>query len=153
MAYPKESALEGKWRNALPNDQKFYVKSVLFFPLNRGVGCTGQLFQQDFGYSWFVDYSTAIVLAYCTGMITAFTLAKLLVFPESRQSVHRSAFYFVLVNIVAAAQTWIISLGLAFYALPYIGIQHYVPEIAHAIGLVAPIFTSYMGHNLLSFRE
>jgi|APCry1669189101_1035198.scaffolds.fasta_scaffold49671_2 putative flippase GtrA len=132
--------------------RNFMSSQFFFFLLTGGLAALVN-FSSRIGYSWFVDYSTAIVLAYCTGMITAFTLAKLLVFPESRQSVHRSAFYFVLVNIVAAAQTWIISLGLAFYALPYIGIQHYVPEIAHAIGLVAPIFTSYMGHNLLSFRE
>ncbi len=132
--------------------RNFMSSQFFFFLLTGGLAALVN-FSSRIGYSWFVDYSTAIVLAYCTGMITAFTLAKLLVFPESRQSVHRSAFYFVLVNIVAAAQTWIISLGLAFYALPYIGIQHYVPEIAHAIGLVAPIFTSYMGHKLLSFRE
>jgi len=85
-------------------------------------------------------------------MITAFTLARLFVFKESSQSVHRSAFYFVLVNVVAIAQTWLISLALAYYALPYIGVQHYVPEIAHAIGLAVPIFTSYIGHKRLSFK-
>lgn len=109
-------------------------------------------FTSRIGYNRFVDYSTAIVFAYITGMITAFILAKLFVFKESHQSTHRSAFYFVLVNIVAIAQTWFISVGLAFYAFPYIGIKHYVPEIAHAIGLAIPIFTSYIGHKKLSFK-
>ena len=126
-------------------------KEFFFFLLTGGLAALIN-FTSRIGYSQFVDYSTAIVLAYITGMITAFILARLFVFKESRQSVHRSAFYFVLVNVVAAAQTWLISLGLAYYALPYIGVQHFVPEIAHAIGLAVPIFSSYIGHKHLSFK-
>ena len=131
--------------------RKFMSKEFFFFLLTGGLAALIN-FTSRIGYSQFVDYSTAIVLAYITGMITAFILARLFVFKESRQSVHRSAFYFVLVNVVAAAQTWLISLGLAYYALPYIGVQHFVPEIAHAIGLAVPIFSSYIGHKHLSFK-
>ena len=131
--------------------RKFMSREFFFFLLTGGLAALIN-FTSRIGYSQVVDYSTAIVLAYITGMITAFTLAKLFVFKESRQSVHRSAFYFFLVNVVAAAQTWLISLGLAYYALPYIGVQHFVPEIAHAIGLAVPIFSSYIGHKHLSFK-
>ena len=103
-------------------------------------------------YNYFVDFKIAVLLAFITGITTAFILAKIFIFRESSQSVHRSAFYFFLINIVAAGQTWFISLGLAYYALPYFGVQHFVPEIAHAIGLAVPIFTSYIGHKKLSFK-
>lgn len=99
-----------------------------------------------------MDFSIAIVLAYITGMITAFVLAKLFVFKRSHQSLHRSALFFVLVNLVAVAQTWLISMGLAAYALPALGVTKFVREIAHAVGVAVPVFTSYIGHKHWSFR-
>lgn len=103
-------------------------------------------------YSQWFGFSTAVILAYITGMITAFVLAKLFVFKDSEQSVQRSAVIFVLVNIVAALQTWLISMGLAFYVLPALGVQKFVDEIAHAVGVAVPVFTSYLGHKRWSFR-
>lgn len=103
-------------------------------------------------YSLWLNFSTAVILAYLTGMVTAFILAKLFVFKETEQSVHRSAVFFVLVNIVAILQTWGISLVLAFHVLPAIGIQRFADEIAHAIGVAVPVFSSYWGHKRWSFR-
>jgi putative flippase GtrA len=85
-------------------------------------------------------------------MITAFVLAKLFVFKHSTQAVHRAAGFFILVNLVAVAQTWAISVALLRYALPALGVSHFAPEIAHAVGVVVPVFTSYIGHKRFSFR-
>ena len=103
-------------------------------------------------YSVWLDFSSAVILAYITGMITAFVLAKLFVFKDSRQSVHRSAAFFILVNLVAVLQTWAISMGLAYYVLPAMEITWFDQEIAHAFGVAVPVFTSYIGHKRWSFR-
>lgn len=103
-------------------------------------------------YSQYVSFSTAIVFAYITGMITAFVLAKLFVFRGATNSVSKSAFYFVLVNLAAVVQTWAVSMLLANYGLPSVGITHSVEEISHLIGVIVPVFTSYVGHKRLSFR-
>lgn len=103
-------------------------------------------------YSLWLDFSSAVILAYLTGMITAFVLAKLFVFTESQQSVHRSAMFFILVNLVAVIQTWAISMGLALYVLPAFGVTVFVHEAAHAVGVLVPVFTSYIGHKRWSFR-
>ena len=103
-------------------------------------------------YSLWVSYPLAIVLAYLTGMATAFVLAKLLVFKEGKQSLRRSAWIFSLVNLFAVAQTWAISVLFAYYLLPWLGIERFVHEIAHAAGIVVPVFTSYAGHKRWSFR-
>ena len=103
-------------------------------------------------YSLFLSFSSAVILAYVTGMITAFILAKLFVFTESQQSVQRSAMFFLLVNLVAVFQTWVISMGLALYVLPALGVTVFVYEIAHAVGVLVPVFTSYIGHKRWSFR-
>jgi len=85
-------------------------------------------------------------------MVTAFVLAKLFVFKSSTQTVKRSAMIFALVNVLAAAQTWAISMGLNFYVLPAIGIEQYVADMASAIGIIFPVFTSYLGHKRWSFK-
>ncbi len=103
-------------------------------------------------YSLWLSFSTAVILAYLTGMVTAFILAKLFVFKDTEQSVHRSAMFFVLVNIVAVLQTWGISLVLAFHVLPAMGVQRFADEVAHAIGVAVPVFSSYWGHKRWSFR-
>lgn len=103
-------------------------------------------------YSNWLDFSSAVILAYITGMITAFVLAKLLVFKDSQLPVHHSAAFFVLVNLVAILQTWAISMVLAYYLLPMLGVSLFVEEIAHAVGVAVPVFTSYIGHKRWSFR-
>lgn len=103
-------------------------------------------------YNQWLDFSSAVILAYITGMVTAFVLAKLFVFKKSKQSIRRSAAFFVLVNLVAILQTWAVSMGLAYYLLPYMGVKFFVKEIAHAVGVAIPVFTSYIGHKRWSFR-
>jgi putative flippase GtrA len=109
-------------------------------------------FGSRFVYNQWVSFSTAVILAYITGMITAFFLAKIFVFRESKQSIHHSAFFFCVVNALAVAQTWVISMVLAYYLLPYFGMIQYVQELAHAVGIAVPVFTSYIGHKRWSFR-
>ena len=85
-------------------------------------------------------------------MITAFVLAKVFVFKDSQQSIRLSAIFFILINLVAVLQTWMISMGLAYYLLPSMGVNLFVKEIAHAVGVIVPVFTSYIGHKRWSFR-
>ena len=103
-------------------------------------------------YSQWVGFSGAVILAYLTGMISAFVLARLFVFSEATLPIRQSAMFFTLVNLAAVAQTWLISVLLAAYLLPALGMERFVQETAHAIGIVVPVFTSYLGHKRWSFR-
>jgi len=85
-------------------------------------------------------------------MCTAFILSKFFVFKDSVQSVHRSAVFFLLVNVVAAVQTWGVSMVIDYYLLPLLGVTDYAPEIAHAAGVLFPVFSSYIGHKRWSFK-
>jgi putative flippase GtrA len=129
----------------------FYSRQFLGFLLTGGFAAAVN-FASRILYNRWMDFSPAVILAYLTGMVTAFVLAKLFVFTESSQSLRRSGMFFVLVNIVAVAQTWAISMGLAYYLLPWLGVTQYVREIAHAAGVMVPVFTSYLGHKRWSFR-
>lgn len=131
--------------------QEFVPRQFLAFLLTGGTAAAIN-FGSRIVYSQWLSFSSAVILAYITGMITAFVLAKLFVFKDGHQSLHRSAVFFVLVNLVAVLQTWLISMGLANYVLPAMGVQSFVREIAHATGVAVPVFTSYVGHKRWSFR-
>ena len=129
----------------------FLSRQFLVFLLTGGTAAAVN-FGSRILYSRWLDFSAAVIVAYITGMVTAFVLAKLFVFKDSKQAVHRSIVFFILVNLVAVLQTWAISMGLAYYLLPAMGVSAFVPEIAHAVGVAVPVFTSYIGHKRWSFR-
>jgi putative flippase GtrA len=129
----------------------FKSRQFLVFLLTGGLAAAVN-FGSRILFSHWMGYSTAIVLAYLVGMTTAFVLARQFVFKQGKQALHHSLLYFVLVNVVAVLQTWAVSMGLALYVLPALGVTRFVAEIAHAVGVVVPVFTSYLGHKHLSFR-
>ena len=131
--------------------QKFLTRQFYVFLITGGTAAAVNFFSRII-YSHWVDFSSAVVLAYLTGMVTAFVLAKLFVFKNSQQNIHRSIAFFCLVNLMAVAQTWAISMIFVYYVLPYGRVTLFAPEIAHAVGVVVPVFSSYIGHKRWSFR-
>ena len=131
--------------------QQFLSRQFILFLVTGGTAALVN-FVSRISYNQWMSFSSAIVLAYLTGMVTAFVLARWLVFHQSQQSFGRSALLFAAVNVLAVLQTWLISMGLAIYALPDMGVTRWVAEIAHAVGVVVPVFTSYLGHKHFTFR-
>ena len=132
--------------------QTFASKDFVMFLLTGGFAAAVN-WGSRIVYNIWMPYSAAIVVAYITGMITAFVLAKLFVFTKSTQSTGRSVFFFTLVNLVAVVQTWAVSVGLAYYVLPKMGMTWHVRDVAHAVGVAVPVFTSYVGHKKWSFKH
>ena len=124
------------------------------FVLFLAAGGTAALakFGSRFVFDGFVSYPTAIMLAYGVGMTTAFVLNRLFVFREATNSRGNHATWFALVNAAAVLQTLVISLVLARCAFPAAGMTWHPEAVAHAIGVIVPVFTSYAGHRLLTFR-
>ena len=100
-----------------------------------------------------MGYSAAILLAYLCGMVTAFVLSKRFVFAESRLRTSTEFIRFTLVNVAAVFQVWGVSVFLAEWLFPRIGVVAYAHDIAHVIGVAVPVFTSYLGHKHFSFRR
>jgi len=130
--------------------QAFASRQFLVFLLTGGFAAAVNFGSRILFNQW-MDFSVAVIPAYLCGMVTAFVLAKMFVFRDSSKSTGHSMLYFCLVNVVAIVQTWLISMGLAYYLLPWLGVSRLVPEIAHAAGVVFPVFTSYIGHKRFSF--
>lgn len=105
-----------------------------------------------FVFDIWTSYGMAIVLAYLCGMITAYLLARAFVFTESTRSTAHSATWFVLINVLAVAQTWIVSIALADHLFPAISWDWQRHAVAHAVGVMVPVFTSFVGHKYVTFR-
>jgi putative flippase GtrA len=105
-----------------------------------------------FGFSLWFSYPVAIVLAYLVGMTVAFILMRQYVFDGRGKEVGPQVLRFVVVNVLAVVQTLVVSLVLARWLLPVLGVTQHVEAIAHAVGVAVPVITSYFGHRLATFR-
>jgi putative flippase GtrA len=131
--------------------QSFLSKEFLGFLIAGGIAATVNFLSRIY-FNQFYSFSVSVVFAYLLGMLTAFILARVFVFNKSSQSIGRSVVIFSLVNVLALTQTWLISMGLNYYVLPRLGVERFVPEISSAIGIIFPVFTSYLGHKYWSFK-
>jgi len=129
---------------------EFASRQFVVFLLTGGTAALVNFFSRII-YSQWLGFSSAVILAYLTGMVTAYVLARVYVFTGSHR-LSRSILYFTLINMLAIVQTWLISLLMLHHVLPAFDIVRFAPEVAHAAGIVAPVFTSFLGHKYLSFR-
>ena len=103
-------------------------------------------------FSEFFALPVAVVLAYLVGMVVAFALMRQRVFPPGQGRIARQAAMFALVNVAAVLQTLVVTLVLARWLLPALGMRDHVELAAHLVGVAVPIVTSYFGHKHLTFR-
>ena len=98
-----------------------------------------------------VRFDVAVAAAYLVGMATAFILNRQFVFDRSDRRVHSEVMRFILVNLAALVQVWIVSVGLAEWLFPRIGLVWHAELIAHVIGVLSPVAASYLGHKYFTF--
>lgn len=112
----------------------------------------GANFGSRFLFSRWVGYEQAIVLAYLVGMFVAFMLMRGHVFEAKGKALIPQVSKFVAVNILAVLQTLIISVALVRWVFPALGVVEHVEALAHLVGVLVPVVTSYFGHKFLTFR-
>ncbi len=109
-------------------------------------------FGSRFLYSFFWSFEIAVVLAFATGLTTGYLLSRFFVFDRSRHSALREMLLFFTVNMVALAQTWLVSIYLADFLIGASLRADIAYALAHFIGICFPLVTSYFGHKYLTFR-
>lgn len=110
------------------------VNWLVRFPIERAIG-----------------FEAAIVVSYLVAMTTAFLLNRAYVFPATARDWREQYVRFGLVNLIALAQVFVVSVALARGLFPAIGFAWHAEAVAHAVGLASPVLTSYWGHKRFSF--
>jgi Predicted membrane protein len=105
-----------------------------------------------FACSRWMSFEAAVVAAYCVGMVVAFTLMRAFVFAAGERPVAVQAGRFAVVNLLALAQTFVVTVLLAEWVLPAMGLRDHVEALAHLVGVAVPVVTSYIGHRAYTFR-
>ncbi len=122
------------------------------FLITGGVAAAVNLVSR-FLLNFVMSFASAVAVAYLFGMVIAYALGRLFVFERSGRPVADEFWRFMIVNAFAAAQVWIISVGLAEYVFPASGFRWHPLDVAHLIGVSVPAFTSYLGHRHFSFAK
>lgn len=99
-----------------------------------------------------MSFELAVILAAPVGITVAFLLNRRYVFHATGGNGGTQYVRFFLVNLIAAAQVWAVSVGLVLWAFPAVGFTWHADLVAHTIGLASPMFTSFLLHKHFSFR-
>ena len=102
-------------------------------------------------FSLALPYDLSIVLAYCVGMLVAFTLNRNIVFADRDGRVAGQLRRFAIVNVFSLGQVWVVSVVLLRFILPSLAFNWHNETVAHSIGVASPVVTSYFAHKHFSF--
>jgi putative flippase GtrA len=105
-----------------------------------------------FVFNEFVDYGWAISLAYLVGILVAFVLNKIYVFPYSERSLKFEVSAFLLVNIAAFPVVWAVAYVLGEWILTVYMPRSLALALAHGFAITLPVFVNYALHKLVTFR-
>lgn len=109
-------------------------------------------FGSRFLFSSFFSYGLSVFLAYLIGMLVAFLIMRGYVFRSNSKELAPQLVRFAGVNLAAMVQTVAISLAMARWALPSVGVVDHSEALGHFVGVLVPVGTSYLGHKFLTFR-
>jgi putative flippase GtrA len=102
-------------------------------------------------FSLVASYEIAIVLAFPIALTTAFVLNRRFVFPSSKGPAAPQYVRFLLVNLVALVQVLLVSVALARYLLPAVGMVAEAETVGHVVGVLSTVLTSFVFHKAYTF--
>jgi putative flippase GtrA len=109
-------------------------------------------FGSRFLFSLWVPYEWAIVLAFLVGLTVGFVLMRGFVFNAYGKPFASQVAIFLAVNLFALLQTFLVSVALDRWVLPSLGVVSGVDALAHLVGVLVPVVTSYFGHRMATFK-
>lgn len=99
-----------------------------------------------------MPFGWAVIVAYAIGMVVGFFLYRFFVFQAHEGHAGHQLWKFVVVNLIGAAEVWLLAMVFVHWLAPAIGWTLWVEPIAHAAAIGIGAATSYVGHRLLTFR-
>lgn len=127
------------------------MRKFALFLLTGGIAASLN-WSSRFAFSLWMPYEYAVVCAFFVGLISGFVLMRWYVFEGKEKPVIPQVSKYIVVNLFALAQTLVISVCLVKWGLPAIGIYENTEALAHLVGVLFPVITSFFGHRFLTFR-
>jgi putative flippase GtrA len=124
-----------------------FVKFLLCGGLAAGLNWASR-----FLFSIWLPFEYAVVAAFFVGLSSGYILMRLYVFETKQTPVLLQISKYVAINVMALIQTLIISVVVLRWVLPVVGISNHADALAHLVGVLAPVVTSYFGHKRITFR-
>jgi len=104
-----------------------------------------------------LSFEVAVLIAYAIGMTSGFLLYRAYVFPDAGLPMAVQVRRFIAVNLVSAAEVWLIAVLLLRVVVPAVGIgaeyTAIAEALAHGVAIAAGAATSYVGHKFLTFKS
>lgn len=136
--------------NAVATLRHFFTAQFLRFTIVGSVAA-GLNWYARFLLNPYMNFSAAVVLAYCVGVISAFALNRVFVFPNAAQPMIKQVTYFVAINLAFFPVVWGAAMLLSSYILPGLGVVSYKEGIGHAIAIAIPVFVTFLFHKFKTF--
>ena len=96
-------------------------------------------------------FEIAVVLAFPLALTTAFFLNRQFVFKARDGEVASQYACFLMINVVALLQVFVVSVLLARLVFPWAGFRWQAETVAHVVGVLSPILSSYLLHKNFTF--
>ncbi len=103
-------------------------------------------------FSFWLNFSLAVLAAYLVGMASAFLLNKKFVFPNSSRPIQKQIRDFGLMNLVNLPLVWFSSIKIK-ELLQAAGMILYSEELAHFLALSIPTVISFLICKFLAFGD
>lgn len=108
-------------------------------------------FLSRFAFEPFMPFAAAVAAAYGVGVVTAFTLNRIFVFPASGKKLHHEISWFFLFNLLAFPVVIGVSAGLSWVFGH--GVERPLAQAAaHAIGIALPAVVNFAAHKFITFK-
>ena len=102
--------------------------------------------------SQWMPFSGAVIVAYGVGMVVAFVLNSVFVFPKSKKSRTRQARDFVVVNLAFMPIVWSVAVSLV-PVFRFLGMADYSQAAAHAVAVAVPTLFTFLIYKFFTFKD
>ena len=129
----------------------FVPKNLIKFLIAGGAAASANIGSRAL-LSLYFSYKISIFISFIIGLTVAFFLMKRFVFASRDALLSVQIKRFTIVNLVTLLCTFLISVNLNNFLLLYLTNKNLTEAIAHFIGVIFPIFTSYFVHKFFTFN-
>ena len=105
-----------------------------------------------FLFSLWMPFEPAVVAAFGVGLACGFVLMRVFAFEARARPLMPQAGRYLVVNAAALVQTVAISILMARWILPWMGIDRHAEALGHLAGVLFPVITSYFAHRMYTFK-